>query len=118
MNVDWKSKVKERISKEQQEINKFKNDRKIILDKVTKAIYEVYDLTGVKIDNLFFVSDYLKDHPVKQELGMLDVNRHVEYCFCVFYEGVAHKFYWNEFNTALKENYKKHSWKGYFTDFY
>ena len=111
-------KLKRESVKSSKRLTSLKKNRKIILGKVTKAIYEVYDLTGVKIDNLFFVSEYLKDHPVKDGLGMLDVNRNAEYCFCVFYEGSAHRFFWTEFNTALRENYKKHSWLGYFTDFY
>lgn len=118
MSNDWKDKVKSRISDEQKELEQFKNDRKVILDKVTKAVYEVYDLTGVKIDNLFFVSRYLDGHPVKKELGMLEFNKTVDHCFCVFYDGNVHKFYWHEFHSALKENYKKHSWKGWFVDFY
>ena len=118
MSDDWKEKVKSRINDEQKEIDKFKNDRKVILDKVTKAVYEVYDLTGVKIDNLFYTPKYLDGHPVKKELGMLEFNRDVEHCFCVFYDGNVHKFYWYEFHSALKDNYKKHSWKGWFVDFY
>lgn len=118
MNDDWKEQVKSRISNEQKEIDKFKNDRKVILDKVTKAVYEVYDLTGVKIDNLYFTPQYLDGHPVKKELGMLGFSYDSEHCFCVFYEGDFHKFYWNEYYHALKDNYKKHSWKGLFVEFY
>lgn len=66
MSDDWKDKVKSRINDEQKEIDKVKNDHKVILDKVTKAVYEVYDLTGVKIDNLFFTPKYLEGHPVKK----------------------------------------------------
>lgn len=118
MNDDWKDKVKSRISDEQKEIEQFKNDRKVILDKVTKAVYEVYDLTGVKISNIYFVSEYIDGHPVKGELNMCEVNRAADYCFRVTYEGRTHDFYWHEFNSALNNGYKKHSWKGWFVDFY
>lgn len=55
MSDAWKEKVKSRINNEQKEIDQFKNDRKVILDKVTKAVYEVYDLTGVKIRNIYIL---------------------------------------------------------------
>jgi hypothetical protein len=118
MSNDWKEKVKERISDEQKEIDQFKNDRKVILDKVTKAVYEVYSLTGVKIRNIYFVSEYIDGHPVKDELYMREVNNAADYCFRVTYEGRTHDFYWHEFHSALNERYKKHSWKGWFVDFY
>lgn len=118
MSDDWKEKVKSRIINEQREVEQFKNDRKVILDKVTKAVYEVYDLTGVKIGNLFFVSEYLDGHPVKGGLNMREDNRASNYCFRVTYEGRTHDFYWHEFNAALNNRYKKHSWKGWFVEFY